>query len=259
MILGLRIFLAPALVIAATLASRRWGPAVGGWLIGFPINSAPVSLILALQYGSDFAARAGVGTMAGLASLCAFSLAYAALSPKLNWWASSLVTSVFFFAATWIWNFFTLPLLPTFIIVVAAIALVIWLVPGRAIKAAGTAAPRWDLPIRVLVATLFVIGITGSAAYLGPQLSGLITPFPIFGTVLAAFTHRHQGAEVAIQLLRGMTLSLFGVAGFFLVVCGLLPTLAIGWTYLFAVLVVLVSNGIALRAARRYSLPADFV
>jgi hypothetical protein len=32
---------APALVACATLAGRRFGPRVGGWLIGFPVVSRP--------------------------------------------------------------------------------------------------------------------------------------------------------------------------------------------------------------------------
>lgn len=250
LILGLRILLTPFLVIGATLASRRWGPSVSGWLIGFPLNSAPVSFILALEYGPDFAERAGVGTLAGIASICAFSLAYILLSPKTKWWVTAVLASLVFLIATWVWTQFALPLLLTFIIVVGAMAFVIRLIPPREMAANTVVNPRWDLPARVLIATAFVLAITGSASVLGPQLSRLLTPFPIFGVVLAAFAHHQQGAETALQFLRGMTLSLFGVAGFFLVVCGLLPSLALGWTYALAVLVVFISNGIAFQIAR---------
>ena len=58
-------------------------------------------------------------------------------------------------------------------------------------------APRYKISLAATVAPL-----------LGAQLSGLLTPFPIFGTVLSAFAHRQQGAAAAIQLLRGMALSL---------------------------------------------------
>jgi hypothetical protein len=34
-------------------------------------------------------------------------------------------------------------------------------------------APLWDTPLRMLVATAFVLGLTGAAAILGPHLSGL--------------------------------------------------------------------------------------
>ncbi|RPI79530.1 MAG: hypothetical protein EHM45_02595 [Desulfobacteraceae bacterium] len=56
MVLVLKLFLTPFLIAAATLTGRRWGPGVSGWLIGFPLTSGPIALILALQQGPDFAA-----------------------------------------------------------------------------------------------------------------------------------------------------------------------------------------------------------
>ena len=37
MLLILKLLVAPGLVAAVTLAVRRWGPAVGGWLSGMPV------------------------------------------------------------------------------------------------------------------------------------------------------------------------------------------------------------------------------
>ena len=61
-ILVLKLVVTPLLISAATLVARRWGPGVGGWLAGFPLTSAPVSVFLALEQGPDFAAGAAVGT-----------------------------------------------------------------------------------------------------------------------------------------------------------------------------------------------------
>ena len=237
----------PLLIATATLVGRRMGPGVSGWLIGFPLTSAPVSVILALQYGPAFAAQAAVGNLAGLISICAFSLTYRAVSHNRNWLASVAAAALAFLFTTVILNSFSLILLPTFVIVVATIGLTLRLIPKRTLEAAAAQAPRWDLPVRMVVATTFVILLTGLAPLLGPQLSGLITPFPVYGSVLAAFAHLQQGAAAARNLLRGMTSSLFGVAGFFLVVGALLPSLGMGWTYLFAVVVVVVVNSISFR------------
>ena len=251
MITALRLLMTPLLIAAATLAGRRWGPRLSGWLIGFPLTSAPVSILLTLQYGSEFAIRAAVGNIAGLASICAFSFAYSLVAPRRNWAVSASVAALAFFAATLIWNSAALGLIPTSVIVVVSIAVFLLIVPQRSIGAATTAAPRWDLPARMIIATVFVFTLTTVAPRLGAQLSGLLTPFPIFGTVLSAFAHRQQGPAAAIQLLRGMALSLFGVAGFFLVVGSLLPTLGLIPTYLLATLVTFISNGIALHLAQR--------
>ena len=49
--------------------------------------------------------------------------------------------------------------------------------------------PAWDLPARMLVATVFVVVLTTIAPLLGARLAGLLAPFPLYGSVLAAFAH----------------------------------------------------------------------
>jgi hypothetical protein len=63
-------------------------------------------------------------------------------------------------------------------------------------------APAWDLPLRMVAAVALVLGVTGLAAWLGPRLSGAITPFPVATTILLAFTHAQQGAPAAVGFLR---------------------------------------------------------
>src|SRR5437660_10480738 len=75
-----KVVLTPLLIAAATLAGRRWGPAVGGWLAGLPLTSGPVSVFLALEHGPGFAARAAVGTLAGLVGVACFCVVYGRLS-----------------------------------------------------------------------------------------------------------------------------------------------------------------------------------
>ncbi len=57
--LALKLAATPLLIGAATLAGRRWGQAIGGWLVGLPLTSGPIALFLALDHGTQFAARAG--------------------------------------------------------------------------------------------------------------------------------------------------------------------------------------------------------
>ena len=49
-----------------------------------------------------------------------------------------------------------------------------------------------------------VLTLTAISGWLGPQLSGLLAPFPIIATVLATFTHTQRGSDEALRLLRGM-------------------------------------------------------
>ena len=61
---------------------------------------------------------------------------------------------------------------------------------------------------------MLVLTLTAIAGWLGPQLSGLLAPFPIIATVLATFTHAQRGADETLRLLRGL-ISGFGAFALF--------------------------------------------
>ena len=45
-VLALKLLLAPLLVVASSLAGRRWGPRLAGILVVLPIVAGPILLIL---------------------------------------------------------------------------------------------------------------------------------------------------------------------------------------------------------------------
>ena len=88
----------------------------------------------------------------------------------------------------------------------------------------------------MVVATLFVFILTESAALLGPALSGLLTPFPLFASIVGAFTHAFSGAPAARRVLRGVVVGAFAFAIFFLIVSGLIEKAGIAATFILAIL-----------------------
>ena len=76
-VLLLKLVLVPALIAGVTLAGRRWGPAVAGWLSAFPIVAGPILWFIALEQGAAFAAQAAVGTLSAVLGMLAFGLSYA--------------------------------------------------------------------------------------------------------------------------------------------------------------------------------------
>jgi len=212
-----KLILTPFFIGLVTLAGRRWGPGVSGLLMGLPLTSGPISMFLALQYGAPFAARAAVGNMAGMASSCAFCLVYGLTARRWRWTLCAPCGFLAFVASTALLNCFTLNLASAAILVLAAITGVTLLLPGRKAATAMPAPSRWDLPARMVVATSFVLAITALALTLGPQLSGLISPFPVYGLVMAGFTQRHGGADAVAGLMRGIVLGALAFLAFFLV------------------------------------------
>jgi hypothetical protein len=251
MILALKLLLTPLMITAATLSGRRWGPVISGWLIGFPLTSGPVSIILAMQNGIDFAAHAAVGILGGQLSVLSFCLAYSLAARKTGWPVSLLSAVGAYIVSTLICNAFTLSLLPTLALALVFTIIVILSIPQTPNSTSSMHAPQWDIPARMLIATTFVFLLTTFSALLGAQLSGLIAPFPVYGVVLATFAHHQQGSNGAHQLLRGVAFGSFAFTSFFVVVAGLINSLGLGWTYVLAVLVTLLVNGAVLFLTRR--------
>lgn len=249
-ILAFKILITPLLIGLVTMAGRRWGVAVSGMLIGLPLTSGPISFILAYEHGTEFATKAAIGGLVGQVSICLFCLAYGFAATRAGWLLSSVISLVAFLAVTFIWNSFTWQLTGAIITLFIVIALVSKLMPKYPLTPIADAPPNWDLPARMAVATAFVVLLTTFANQLGPQLSGLIAPFPIFGVVFAAFTHRQQGAEAASNLLRGIVLGSVSYAFFFIVVGLLLSRLGIAWTYLLAVVAAMLAGGIFYRVGK---------
>lgn len=120
------------------------------------------------------------------------------------------------------------PALATFGLVLAVVASAYLLIrrsPPNEPGSSGTP-PRWDIPARMLVATGVVFGITAAAPIIGPQLAGLLSPLPVFGIVLAVFSHHAHGPTAAVGVLDGLVIGLLAPAVFFLAVA--LGLLALG-------------------------------
>jgi hypothetical protein len=90
--------LPPVLIGGASLAGRRWGHHVGGWLVAFPLASGPVAFVLASDHGPAFAGRAAVGMPAGTISQVAVALAYRAVARR--GWVVGLAAGCAAFAAS---------------------------------------------------------------------------------------------------------------------------------------------------------------
>jgi hypothetical protein len=127
--LWLKLVLTPLLIGMASLAGRRFGPAVGGWLVGLPLTSAPVAFFLAIERGTNFASSAAEGTLAGLISVAAFCLAYGLLAPRKGWLPTLLSSLTTFFGVTMLLRPVDLPLGLSFLAVIGVLGLVLRSLP----------------------------------------------------------------------------------------------------------------------------------
>jgi hypothetical protein len=252
---ALKLFLTPLFIGLISLAERRWGGKVGGWLVGLPLTSAPVTFFLAVELGTTFAAHTAASILLGLISQAAFCVAYARLSLYANWLVSWLIGWGVFCATTVVFTQVSLPPLLAFLSVLSALLFGLWLWPASAEQSTQTRAPAWATPGRMLMATGVVLALTGLARPVGPHLSGLLSPLPVFATVFAIFAHILQGGAAARQILHGVMVSSFACSIFFLLIAQCLSTWGIGATWSAATLAALLIQGCALWIKRRQTTP----
>ncbi len=223
--LVLKLVLTPVLIAAASLAGRRWGQGVGGWLVGLPLTSGPVAFFLALDQGVGFAAAVAAGSLAGAIAEAVFCLAYG-WSAARGWVVALAAASIAFALVGLGLQRLDWPPLALAVAVFATLGLALWCLPKRASVTAIPPPPRWDLPARMVITTMLVVGLTALAPTLGPRLSGLLATFPVYAAILTVFAHR-AGPAPAVQVLRGLLLGLFSFGAFFLVLGGSIERLGI--------------------------------
>ena len=146
----------------------------------------------------------------------------------------------------------TFPLIPLCALVFLGFALAIRLLPDTTDAVPTESLPaRWDIPLRMTIATVFVLLITGLAPAFGARLTGLLAPFPIFTATLAAFAHHQYGLDAAVNVLRGLLMGLFSFASFFFVLAILLEPAGILTAFTVAILVLIGLQSISLWLLRR--------
>jgi hypothetical protein len=211
-----KLLLAPTFVVGASLTARRFGPRVGGLVAGLPVVAGPILLAYALAHGSRFAASAAAGTLLGLVSLIAFTVVYGRLARRLSWAPCMLAGWLAFAAATAVFSAFAIPGGVSLALAGLAILAGLVLLPRPLTsQPQSDPLPSWDLPLRAVCAMALVLTLTAISGWLGPQLSGLLAPFPIIATVLATFTHGQRGVDEMLRLVRGMVSGFAAFALFF--------------------------------------------
>jgi hypothetical protein len=250
-LLVLKIVLTPLLIGGATLAARRWGPVIGGLFIALPLTSGPILFFMAIDQGPAFAQLAVAGTTIGLAAIAAYCVAYARADRRTGPAASLAAASVAYVVTGILLHaVIGAPFWLIVAITVLAIAGATRAIPFSGIAHASLPHPAWDLPARMVVATVLVVAITALAPVLGPGWSGIVATFPVYLSVMAVFTHRHAGAPAADDVLRGILAGLYGTVAFYVVVAVGLGLAGVGATFVVAVVTALAFEAATLRVLR---------
>ena len=247
----LKLALVPIAVGLASLAARKWGHTVSGYLGGMPMVGAPIALYLAMDHGTAFAAKVSLVTLAGLTAQAAHQIAMAYVGRRFGWlpgllsgWgAFALVGAVLVHLEFEWW-------------VAAAYGigalLVMWRVLPRAKEdGALPAVPRVELAFRMAAAFALAALILWGSTRFGAVVSGVLLSVPVTGSVIPPFTLKLYGPEALARVQRGFLTGLTGFASFFLVLGLALQPLGIVAGFVAAVVAALASVALFSRFGKR--------
>lgn len=233
--LAIKVVLVPLFLFLLSVASKRWGASIAGWLAGLPVVAGPILFFLCWDHGPAFASKAASASLCAVFASVCFSLAYAHAAQKMSW-----PMSLFFGLTSWSVAVVVLSLVPPLTALglgISTVSLVLapQLFPAVVYPSNSRHPTNAEIGVRMLTGAVLTIAVTAVAGTIGQTWSGLLAVFPVIGTVLAVFSHASQGAAFAATVLRSMTMGLYSFAAFCLLLSTTLTHAGVAGSFLIAV------------------------
>lgn len=213
-LLLLKLTLVPFFILAITLAANRFGPKVGVWLGGLPVVFGPITLLIALEQGGDFARQSVIAGLAAMVAVTAFYVGYAIFCLRFRWYvAQSLATALWLggaLVASSVAHDLTLALIAATVAVAIGSAIAPRIEPDQTRRSSAKA----ELAARAAAGAALTLAATGIAEGMGAEAGGIIAMFPVVGSVMAIFSQRDAGAVYASAFLSGVARGLWSMLVF---------------------------------------------
>lgn len=248
----LKLSLVAAVVLAASLASKRFGHGVAGTLSGMPMIAGPIMGFVLAQSNAEHARAIAFATLVAFPAMVSHMVAFAHASRRLGWVGSVLVANAVFLALGVFLLWIDLPAWMACVLAALSPAIGMRAMPAHRHERVALTIPRIELALRVMAALCLAAAIMGGSSVFPAAVSGLLLALPITGNVLPCFTLPQHGFDATVELLRGFVQGMFGFVGFFVTLYSMLPVLggaqayALGWL----VALVLAQVGYAVHSVR---------
>jgi hypothetical protein len=235
--LYVKLIVMPIVMIIVTLASKKWGNTVGGLIASLPWVAGPILIFISLEQGKEFVVNSLPGVLVGIMGWLVFCSTFVVVGERYKaFWA--LIAG---YIAYFIWGGLMKEVLDLYgmhtwyIITFLAVLIVLKLFPKVKNDAKESDKKlKYDLLLRVMMITSFVLALTHFAKLLGPGWSGIMAPFPIMTAVLGVFVHYTQGNYQTRTLFYGLLFGSFGFITFLLLLYHTLPHFSIFLSFLIA-------------------------
>lgn len=212
LVLFLRMAIAAAFVVTASVVAERAGPVIGALIATLPVSAGPSYVFLALDHDAAFIAQGALSSLPVNSATIFMCLTYVVLAQR-----RSLVVSCGSAVAVWvvlasIIRLFDWTLIAGLAANLIAFGICIPLLAGYRHVKMPLVTRRWyDVPMRAaLVATLVAI-VVSTSGWVGPHVSGVIALYPIVFTSIMVILHPRIGGPPTAAVLAN---SAWGLLGF---------------------------------------------
>jgi energy-converting hydrogenase Eha subunit E len=212
LLLALRMAIAAAFVVSASVVAERTGPVIGALVATLPISAGPTYVFLAFDHDAAFIAQGALTSLPMNSATILMSLAYVMLAQR-----QSMIVSTATALAVWL-GFATLirsvhwTLLSGVVANAVTFAICLPLLKRYRRARMPLITRRWyDVPLRAALVATLVATVTMLSGWVGPTISGVLAVFPTVFTSMMLILHpRIGGPATAAVLANGA----YGMIGF---------------------------------------------
>ena len=213
LLLGLKMAITAATVVAASKFVERAGPFLGAMVATLPVSAGPAYVFLSLEHGDAFVEKGSLASLAANAAIFLYIALYALLARKfsLAWAVGAPFAAWVMAGAAIVQIHWTLPAALALNIAAFAFAYVVTR-PFRALPVPPPPRSRWwDVPFRAALVAALVGAVVGLGRAFGPQAAGVAAFAPVVMVSLGLILQPRIGGAGAAAVLSH---ALIGLVGF---------------------------------------------
>jgi hypothetical protein len=208
----LRMAIAAAFVVSASIITERSGPVIGALVATLPVSAGPSYVFLAIDHDAAFIAQGALSSLPINAATIFMGLVYVVLAQRHGLLVSCGSAFAVWIAIASVIRLFDWTLTAGLAVNLIAFGICIPLLAGYRHVKMPLVTRRWyDIPLRAaLVATLVAI-VVSTSGWVGPRISGIIALYPVVFSSMMVILHPRIGGPPTAAVLAN---SAWGLLGF---------------------------------------------
>ncbi|MBC9878813.1 hypothetical protein G8O24_15840 [Bradyrhizobium sp. INPA01-394B] len=207
----LRMAIAAAFVVSASVITERSGPVIGALVATLPVSAGPSYVFLAIDHDAAFIAQGALSSLPVNAATIFMALTYVVLAQRHDLAVSFGAAVAIWLAMASVIRLFDWTLAAGLAVNFIAFGICIPLLAGYRHVKMPLVTRRWyDIPMRaVLVATLVAI-VVSTSGWVGPRISGIIALYPVVFSSMMVILHPRIGGPPTAAVLANSDWGLLG-------------------------------------------------